>query len=71
MKKDVKSILAKFNKDETRLMDILLDIQDAFGYIPQDAIELISEDLNISHVDVEQTISFYHFFSLTPSFQNA
>ncbi len=66
MKKDVKSILAKYNKDETRLMDILIDIQDSLGFIPPEAIDLISEDLNMSHVDVEQTISFYHFFSLTP-----
>jgi len=66
MKKDVKSILAKYNKDETRLMDILIDIQDSLGFISPEAIDLISEDLNMSHVDVEQTISFYHFFSLAP-----
>jgi len=66
MKKDVESIIAKYNNDETRLMDILIDTQDALGYIPPEAIDIISEDLNLSHVDVEQTISFYHFFSLTP-----
>lgn len=66
MKKDVKSILAKYNKDETRLMDILIDIQDSLGFIPPEAIEVISEDLNLSQVDVEQTISFYHFFSMAP-----
>ncbi len=66
MKKDVKSIIAKYNNDETRLMDILIDTQDALGYIPPEAIDIISADLNLSHVDVEQTISFYHFFSMTP-----
>ncbi len=66
MKKDVRSIIAKYNNDETRLMDILIDTQDALGYIPPEAIDIISDDLNISHVDVEQTISFYHFFSMTP-----
>ncbi len=66
MKKDVKSIIAKYNKDETRLMDILIDIQDSLGFISPEAIDVISEDLNLSHVDVEQTISFYHFFSMTP-----
>ncbi len=66
MKKDVKSIIAKYNKDQTRLMDILIDIQDSLGFISQEAIDVISEDLNLSQVDVEQTISFYHFFSMTP-----
>ena len=66
MKKDVKSILEKYNNDETRLMDILIDTQNSLGYIPPEAIDIISEDLNLSHVDVEQTISFYHFFSMTP-----
>ena len=66
MKKDVKSIIAKYNKDETRLMDILIDVQDNLGFISPEAIDVISEDLNLSQVDVEQTISFYHFFSMIP-----
>jgi len=66
MKKDVKSIIAKYKKDATRLMDILIDTQDALGYISPEALETISEDLNISRVDVEQTVSFYHFFSMEP-----
>lgn len=53
MKEDVKSIIAKYNKDETRLMDILIDVQDSLGFIPPEAIDVISEDLNLSHVDVE------------------
>jgi [NiFe] hydrogenase diaphorase moiety large subunit len=66
MKKDIKSIIAKYKKDATRLMDILIDTQDELGYISPDAIAIISEDLNLSQVDVEQTVSFYHFFSMSP-----
>jgi [NiFe] hydrogenase diaphorase moiety large subunit len=66
MEKDVKSIISKFNKDATRLMDILIATQEALGYISQEAVEIISEELNLSQVDVEQTISFYHFFSMEP-----
>jgi [NiFe] hydrogenase diaphorase moiety large subunit len=66
MKKDVKSIIAKYKNDATRLMDILIDTQDELGYVSPEAIDTISGDLNLSRVDVEQTISFYHFFSLEP-----
>ncbi|MCD4745017.1 MAG: NAD(P)H-dependent oxidoreductase subunit E [Bacteroidales bacterium] len=62
----VKNIIDKYNNDETRLMDILIDIQSEIGYIPNEAVEQISQSLNISIVDVEQTLTFYHFFSQKP-----
>jgi [NiFe] hydrogenase diaphorase moiety large subunit len=60
------SILDKYKKDSTRLMDILIDIQSEKGFIPIPYVEAISEELNLSKADVEQTISFYHFFSMEP-----
>ncbi len=66
MNKIVSSIIDKYNGDNTRLMDILIDVQDAFGYIPDKMAEEISDKLQLSKVDLEQTISFYHFFSQTP-----
>ena len=33
MKQEVRSIIEKYDKDETRLMDILMDTQEARGYI--------------------------------------
>jgi len=66
MKADIQSIVSKYKKDETRLMDILIDTQESFGFISNEAIDFISEELSISHADVEQTVSFYHFFSMKP-----
>ncbi len=67
MKTAVAKIIEKYKKDKTRLMDILIDIQDEVGFIPANAITLIADELHMSEVDVEQTISFYHFFSLKPT----
>ncbi len=61
------NILEKYGKDKTRLMDILIDCQSAFGYIPQDVTRVIAAELGMSEADVEQTISFYHFFSQNPA----
>jgi [NiFe] hydrogenase diaphorase moiety large subunit len=44
-------------------MDILIEIQDNENHISDDAVRIISEKLGLSIVDVEQTISFYHFLS--------
>lgn len=66
MKDTVKQILKQYGSDRNRLMDILIDIQEQLGYIPKDAIVLLAANLGMSQVDVEQTISFYHFFSTKP-----
>ncbi len=67
MATNVQSTIEKYNKDKTRLMDILIDIQSEQGYIPNGTIAEIARELDISHADVEQTMSFYHFFSGTPT----
>ncbi|MBN2613041.1 MAG: NAD(P)H-dependent oxidoreductase subunit E [Bacteroidales bacterium] len=67
MKTATIKIIEKYKKDKTRLMDILIDIQSEIGYIPPHAVSQIAEELHMSEVDVEQTISFYHFFSLKPT----
>ncbi len=67
MKNTYKKSIEKYNNDKTRLMDILIDIQTEYGYIPSDAISQIADTLNMSEVDVEQTLSFYHFFSVKPT----
>jgi len=64
---DFNEITGKYGNDNTRLMDILIDIQSDFGYISEDAVKIVSKNCKISTVDVEQTISFYHFFSQKPT----
>ncbi len=63
----VKQIIDRFGKNRNRLMDILIDIQAELGYISQEATIQIAHELGISKVDVEQTISFYHFLSQKPT----
>lgn len=59
----VQSIVEKFGNDVTRLMDIFIEITEEKGCVDNDDIAAIASQLNISQVDVEQTLSFYHFFS--------
>ncbi len=66
MEQSVSSILDTYQRDPTQLMDILIDIQSEAGYISDQAIEQAALGLNISKADVEQTRSFYHFFSKKP-----
>lgn len=67
MNMTVKSILEKYGEKQSNMMNILIDICNSVGYIPDEAITLIADKMNISEVDVEQTRSFYHFFANKPT----
>ncbi len=67
MKNLTQKIIEKYQHDKTRLMDILIAVQSEFGYISPESVTQIAQELNMSEVDVEQTISFYHFFSMKPA----
>ncbi len=66
MDKIVTAVIKKYGGDETRLMDILIDIQDELGCLSHETTAHIAKALGIPQVDVEQTISFYHFFAREP-----
>lgn len=66
MTEKIQSIIRKYSSDKYRMMDILLDIQELYHQIPEQAVEILADQLDLSRVDVEQTISFYHFFSQEP-----
>ena len=62
MKDQINNILKEFQNDPTRLLNILHKVQNSFGYISDEAIKFLSQSLGLSAIDIEQTISFYHFF---------
>lgn len=66
MDSQINAIIEKYRGDKTRLMDILIDIQDSTGYISESAGRQVAEALQISLADLQQTLSFYHFFSTEP-----
>lgn len=48
------------------LISVLEQIQDAHGYLPECALRLVAERLNVPLVDVFGVATFYRAFSLTP-----
>lgn len=51
------------------LLPILHDIQEHFGYVPDDAVPLIAQQLNLSRAEVHGVVTFYHFFRQEPAGQ--
>ncbi|MBB6252773.1 formate dehydrogenase subunit gamma [Nitrospirillum iridis] len=48
-------------------MPILHALQEAFGHVPQDAVPLLADALNLSRADVHGIVSFYHDFREAPA----
>ncbi|MDP2722320.1 MAG: NAD(P)H-dependent oxidoreductase subunit E [Bacteroidales bacterium] len=66
MKDRIFEIISKYNGDSYRLMDILHDIQAVAGYIDHATIALLADKLPLSAAQIEETVSFYHFYSDKP-----
>jgi len=66
MKEKILQIVSNYAADRSRLMDILLDIHDMQGYVDDANIEVLAVQLGLSEAEVNETISFYHFFTKTP-----
>jgi len=62
----VSQVVEKYNKDKARLIDIVTDVQNELGYVSDEAVVQLAKALDVSKVDVDGVVTFYHFFSKTP-----
>ena len=62
----VKSFVTKYNKEKKALISILQNIQEEYNYLPQEALRIVSETLNIPLIDIIAVATFYRAFSLEP-----
>ena len=65
-KTKVQSIIDKHHGLKKNLIAILLDVQEAFNYLPPDALRLVAKSLNLPLIDVVGVATFYRAFSLKP-----
>ncbi|MCF8510155.1 MAG: formate dehydrogenase subunit gamma [Rhodobacteraceae bacterium] len=63
----VGEILTSHKGMEGALLPILHAIQAEFGYVPQAALPIIAQDLNLSRAEVHGVMSFYHDFRENPA----
>ncbi|HET7833292.1 MAG TPA: NAD(P)H-dependent oxidoreductase subunit E [Gallionella sp.] len=60
------TIFARHQQKPGALLPILHDLQEALGYVPDEAVPLIARELNLSRAEVHGVISYYHDFRRTP-----
>ncbi len=63
----VREILDAHSGVEGALLPILHAVQDAFGYVPEDALPLIAADQRLSKAEAYGVLTFYHDFRTRPA----
>jgi formate dehydrogenase subunit gamma len=62
----VRRIAAEMKGRPGPLIEVLHAIQAALGYVPEAAVPLVAQILNLSRAEVHGVVTFYHFFRHSP-----
>jgi NADH-quinone oxidoreductase subunit E len=66
IKKKTKQIVKNHHGDKSALIAVLQDIQEAFNYLPKEALITAAKELGVSESRVYEVATFYTAFSLKP-----
>jgi NADH-quinone oxidoreductase subunit E len=66
IKEKIKILFQRMGNKRENLIPILQQVQEAFGYLPPDAMLEVARFLNIPEIDVYSVATFYNQFRLTP-----
>ncbi|MET3856452.1 formate dehydrogenase subunit gamma [Rhizobium sp. OAE497] len=62
-----RAIVSHLRSLEGPLLPILHEVQDEFGYVPQEALPVIADELNLSRAEVHGVVTFYHDYRDHPA----
>ncbi|MDR0422147.1 MAG: NAD(P)H-dependent oxidoreductase subunit E [Proteiniphilum sp.] len=62
----ISEICNTFGNDPGELINVLHEVQHAFGYIPAEVQEAVARNLHLSAAQVYGVVTFYTFFSMIP-----
>ncbi len=62
----VEEIVVKHNAQSSALIEVLLDVQEDYRYLPAEVLRMIAMKLRVPLSQVYYTATFYNAFSLTP-----
>ena len=58
----LRRIAAQHKERPGPLLEVLHAIQATLGYVPEGAVPVVAEELNLSRAEVHGVVTFYHFF---------
>ena len=67
---EVKDISKRFKEMKGGLIPALHEVQKLFGYLPEGALQIVSEELNVPMSEIYGVSTFYSQFTLEPKGEN-
>jgi NADH:ubiquinone oxidoreductase subunit E len=64
--RSLEAVLEGRRSQPQELVEVLQDVQELCGYVPQEAMVAVAEELGVPLIEVYRVASFYRAFSLTP-----
>lgn len=64
--KQIIAILDRFHRKEGQLVGILQEVQALYRYLPREAMDIVSRELDVSPSQVYHVATFFRAFSLKP-----
>src|SRR4030042_2077219 len=65
-RKEILKIITKTKGEAGALIRILQQVQGVVGYLPKEALQIISDELQVPLSEIYGIVSFYSFFKLVP-----
>jgi NADH-quinone oxidoreductase subunit E len=62
----VSRVVERYGRDKDMLIQILLDLQSGFGWLPREVLTEVRKELGIPFTRVYQVATFYKAFSFAP-----
>jgi len=69
-KESLRQLLEKHESEPGALIPILQEIQESFGYLPEEALVFVSEEVGIPLGKIYGVVTFYSQFYLSPRGKN-
>jgi len=63
---EIDQIVARYNRNPSSLINILHEVQQAVGYLPEPVLVHVAQRLEVPLADVHGVVSFYALFSMKP-----
>jgi [NiFe] hydrogenase diaphorase moiety large subunit len=67
---DISDLIKAHGADKTRLMDLVIAVQQRLGHVSDAAIEAMASGFGMHRVEIEEMVSFYAFFDREPRGRN-
>jgi NADH-quinone oxidoreductase subunit E len=61
-----RTLIEKYSQKKGALIPLLQDIQATYGYVPDEAVQVVAQELSIFPVEIYGVLTFYTQFYLTP-----